>query len=490
MSIKLIISTIFMGLFLTGCGGDEANSSTNHVDANQPHKVQRVLVANFNDSSQYHIQSDDEFIFFKIYNYDKNIVAHSQFYLNIDNNTQTGYKNNSGSEYLIEDNRLYKYIGSGGYDWKWELVDTVAYQKIADDDVSKSFISAKVAKSLLENLGDMFSSESVKVSKDWIAISYTPNKRYISQSGDVLASLLFENGRTHYIDLYEYDNRLIFSAVTKNSELKFAQYFLDLDNNSQTGYISNNIGRGFEYLLEEDRVYKYTGGNSGDWSWELVDNGTFGIDEITQNGIYKVESSFFKSSLKLNQEDIKIAFRAYDENWQEIYKISPKEVKLTLELEDGAVYITLNESWNLMGINANLTLQNLKDALGEDNILIIQGGGSVYKKDNPEAFNNFISLQEGSGYQIKLNNEAKLSYIPIVYENNTIPLTQGWNLINPMSNLSLAKIKEQLGENLIAIKGVGDKILYQNSEAQNGFEKFEEPFGYLIKVAYEGELRF
>jgi hypothetical protein len=61
------------------------------------------------------------------------IAQHTQFFLNIDNDIDSGYSssvldNKSGAEYLIEDNRLYKSI-TNGTSWSWDRVGTVKFAK-------------------------------------------------------------------------------------------------------------------------------------------------------------------------------------------------------------------------------------------------------------------------------------------------------------------------------------------------------------------------
>lgn len=58
----------------------------------------------------------------------------SSFYLNTDNNTSTGYKilgysmTGTGAEYLVENDGLYKYTGSGA-DWSWQFLGNIGIVK-------------------------------------------------------------------------------------------------------------------------------------------------------------------------------------------------------------------------------------------------------------------------------------------------------------------------------------------------------------------------
>ena len=152
---------------------------------------------------------------------------------------------------------------------------------------------------------------------------------------------------------------------------------------------------------------------------------------------------------------------------------------------------TLNGSWNLIGVNANTSLYELKEQLGESNILVVQGGGKVYKKSNPSFINDFTNFKQWHGYWVKLDTDAILEYTAITYEDKTVELSSGWNLINPITNLTLSEIQEQVGaDNLEVIQGGADIYKKSNPSALNDFTQFEEPFGYWVKVSEDTSLTF
>lgn len=122
----------------------------------------------------------------------------------------------------------------------------------------------------------------------------------------------------------------------------------------------------------------------------------------------------------------------------------------TLELKNG---------WNLVGLNANLTLDEIKNWVGSDNLLVIQGENTTYKKEyieqNLSSLNDFTSFEEGKGYWVKVLTDVNLSYTSIEYNSTkVVALNEGWNLVNPLSSLSLVDILTQLGsENVEVIQG-------------------------------------
>jgi hypothetical protein len=152
--------------------------------------------------------------------------------------------------------------------------------------------------------------------------------------------------------------------------------------------------------------------------------------------------------------------------------------------------LTLKAGWNLIGANMTPTIQELKNLIGADNLLIIQGEDKTYKKEyidnGTEFLNDFTKMQLGSGYWVKLKNDVEFMFTPSS-KNIQIELNSGWNLVNPTKELTIDEIKEQIGENNLLIIQGEDKT-YKKEYIDNGmeflndFEKFEEPKGYWIKV--------
>ena len=160
--------------------------------------------------------------------------------------------------------------------------------------------------------------------------------------------------------------------------------------------------------------------------------------------------------------------------------------------------ISLNNNWNLVGIDNNMTLSELKTKVGIDNLLVVQGENKVYKRtyidEEKDFLNDFKFFEKGRGYWIKVKSAVSFEYIENSYGSNEhILLTEGWNLINPLTNLTLEAIQEQLGESLEVIQGaskVFKKSYLSINPALNDFEKFEISKGYWIKVSEEKVLNY
>ena len=85
--------------------------------------------------------------------------------------------------------------------------------------------------------------------------------------------------------------------------------------------------------------------------------------------------------------------------------------------------------------------------------------------------------------------KSTLNY-PNRHQSGTIALKKGWNIIDPLSELSLNEILAQLGNSLEVIQGA-DKVYKKHSkDSLNNFTKFKAQEGYWIKVSRDVALAF
>jgi len=149
-------------------------------------------------------------------------------------------------------------------------------------------------------------------------------------------------------------------------------------------------------------------------------------------------------------------------------------------------YINLRAGWNMIGLNANLSLDDIKKQIGEDNLLEIRD----------ESGNILNSFQRDRGYWIKVARATTISYRPINYTDiESINLKQGWNFIHPLGVMSLDNIIAQIGYNNLEIIQGEDKTyqkryIEHNLAFLNDFEEFKDNKGYWIKVKNSTKLEF
>lgn len=104
----------------------------------------------------------------------KNFPAHIQLYIDTDNNSASGYKNDTwshfGADYLVEDGILYRYTGKG--DWGWEDVDTISKFR---SEGNKAILDITIPRNLLSNLSDKIKVGLELNNQDWSDTQLLPD---------------------------------------------------------------------------------------------------------------------------------------------------------------------------------------------------------------------------------------------------------------------------------------------------------------------------
>ncbi len=318
-------------LLLSACGAGTTPTEERGQISDQPHLQERLFISNYNKDdaeASYHIDETAQKITFSVKNLKSDpSQRHIQIYIDIDNNPRTGYntfgESRTGAEYLIEDDAIYSYSGNGDMDWQWSRLADL--EEHISEHYGTYIRSVEVDKSLLPQMQEHFMTKSVIFEPDWITAVYTRNADYISVAEkEFVADLLRGPGNIPYqTKLYENGHALIFESSLSNGDnvniRVHRQYFIDIDNNSDTGY-----GEGYEYLLEDGIVSKYTGGD-GTWEWSWEDVGQGFVTGLSA----KSTSVFLKSALPFMQPTIRIKSVLNSRQWTQIYA-QTEEVTITL----------------------------------------------------------------------------------------------------------------------------------------------------------------
>jgi hypothetical protein len=161
--------------------------------------------------------------------------------------------------------------------------------------------------------------------------------------------------------------------------------------------------------------------------------------------------------------------------------------------------VTLKSGWNLVGLNSDMGLNQIINAIGENNLEVIQGLHKTYQKQYVDGgtpqLNDLVGFEKGRGYWIKVKEGVDLDYSYVTYSDKSIILKSGWNLINPFGELTLSQILDKLGsDNVEVIQGFSKT--YQKQYVDNGtpllndFIQFEGSKGYWLKVGSGASLGF
>jgi len=155
--------------------------------------------------------------------------------------------------------------------------------------------------------------------------------------------------------------------------------------------------------------------------------------------------------------------------------------------------LTLKKGFGLYGINSSMTLEMLKEKIGEENLLAINSATKTYQlayvNQGLGFLNDFTILEPFSAVWIEVAEDVSIDYEEVQYsQTKELSLEAGkWYLINPPKAMSLIEIKEQVGENNIdtiqgLVKTYQQSYVNQGMGFLNDFTGFEEPNGYWIKL--------
>ena len=158
----------------------------------------------------------------------KDANLHYQVFIDVDSNKQTGYYEpwipNAGAEYLLEDNVLFKYAGTGGsHDWNWEVIN---YQ-ISDGKLIDAESGEKIDISEANSYG-------VLLEKNWeyknflgyrhmydnlSSVQYTPVHEEPHHLGNVFS---YKNDKNFYVKMPTIENVSYYNCKFEVGGKKFS----------------------------------------------------------------------------------------------------------------------------------------------------------------------------------------------------------------------------------------------------------------------------
>ena len=163
--------------------------------------------------------------------------------------------------------------------------------------------------------------------------------------------------------------------------------------------------------------------------------------------------------------------------------------------------LILRKGFGLYGMNSSMTLTELKEKIGESNLLAINSASKTYQlsyvNDGLGFLNDFTVLEPLAAVWINVSQDVSIDYEESRYsETQELNLNAGkWYLVNPPKVMSLAEIKNQVGANNIdtiqgPVKTYQQQYIDDGMSFLNDFTGFEEPKGYWIKLVNDAILTF
>ena len=215
----LVLSTALSVFLLSGCGGETTTDGV--VDTNiQPHKLNRVVDATTIGDMTMSVTNDKNSYNFLFSLTDNS--KHSQIYIDTDKKRETGFtpwlEGGVGAEYLMEDGNLFRYKGSGGYDFdnSWELVSW------GEDDIT----SRDIAFETLGNI-DTFNVQGILLDSNWWWDSSSDVQEFVKEAvGNNTGEQVTRQELIEMIKNGEDYSQVDVSEITDMSELFFGKEVL------------------------------------------------------------------------------------------------------------------------------------------------------------------------------------------------------------------------------------------------------------------------
>ncbi|WP_248565423.1 right-handed parallel beta-helix repeat-containing protein [Paenibacillus sp. L3-i20] len=243
-----------------------------------------------------------------------------QLYINTDGNSKTGFQarywSGAGADYLLENGILYSYSGKGGTNWGWKEIRS--YKKLGNFIATSTVVEASIS---LADLGGV-QSGTVELGYVWkdshenrlpMGKNLLPaqdeettgphpgEKPIIEIDGEerdwVHVASLSSSMSNPKVMRVTNDAEYLYILIEGSKLTSKVQLYFDTDQDEQTGYKTSKWdSTGAEYLIENGRLYSYTGKGSN-WSWRDKSN-------LKQNKAYAGGDSIIEMAIPLSILDL------------------------------------------------------------------------------------------------------------------------------------------------------------------------------------------
>jgi len=305
---------------LAGCGGSSITTQTQDQQSITAHKI---LVTRGVQTPNTNLNVDvRNTLTHYIFDY-KSDTPHVQIYIDTDKVESTGYRvwgeEGAGAEYLIEDDYIFKYTGTGKQDWSWEYIGSLN-SKTNDGyhaALSLDYFGKDVTSFVIQSVAVSGNWENIKSNDDRVIVKVQKSNTQDAPALPLLGDyrLDFDNGHLITQDKLNY-----YFILGQRENIAHEQYYIDTDKDSSTGY-TNVADIGAEYLVQDEWLFKYDDTKPATWPWTIVKRlSEFGMNIDQYIAIPKKEASFLAG-------DVKVKNIAYNNDWSIFSESSVKDYR-------------------------------------------------------------------------------------------------------------------------------------------------------------------
>lgn len=222
--------------------------------------------------------------------------VHVYVFLDTDNNTATGINASpwntdgalNGSDYMIDNGRLYKYVGPG---WDWEDLNYAPLSERSSNLIEMYVplgllglepgdtlnIGVQRTRFTLDGNGNVISSSITGAApaggNNLAQVTLNPASSPSAPNWSGIPAAVTGSGAVSSVKVKSDAANLYFHAEgTGLSSASFVSFFINADNNVATGYYATGwLAAGADYLIENGYLYAYTSTTSNTaWSWSAT----------------------------------------------------------------------------------------------------------------------------------------------------------------------------------------------------------------------------
>jgi|GEM_PF-1769468 len=338
ISLSLFATAVLItSMGLGGCGGTTKTASTvaPHMTSDnpgvQPHigqysrKVEKnnfdpnLIEWEFDNSEGLKIHLDDKNLVINFTHHQN--VPNIQFFIDTDNNINTGNREENGADYMVENGYLYK--STDPSDWKWQEIGAV---KVAFKTGEYDAIS--IPRSQLNSLSTTFGINAQALDEHWEPKAMSPIDGGMSiytkeDAIDWKSVPLYTQNGDQKVKVFS-TNTTLYIRLEQTKRTEHIQIYIDSDNNPSTGYKESEwSASGMDFLAEDGTLYRYTG--VGDWGWDE----TGSVYRVRESGNKEIlEVAIPKTKLTSLAKKIKIGVETNNKNWDDTALIPEETIPL------------------------------------------------------------------------------------------------------------------------------------------------------------------
>ena len=338
-------------LFTVGCGGSGGGSQAQHMAQIPTTPVAHIgtyargyahkdfdtasIVWEFDNLEGLRMHQDASYLYLQFLH--NSHAPNVQFFLDTDNDPDTGNLEEGGADYMVENGYLYR--STDPRKWKWQEIGPA--ESTIEDGKSDTI---RIKLTDLQNKTAVFRADAQALDADWVPQVLSPH--------DGTMSVYLQK---HHIDwskitpyLHSGDKTLKLYATGGNLYMHLEQpafpahiqLYIDSDDNAGSGY-HDPLWKSFgaDYLVEDGYLYRYTG--RGDWGWE--DAGT--VSKLRTQGDQAVLDVVVpESSLKNLSQTIRVGAELSNQDWSDtqllpegrvpVFRLTPVAVDAHIEISE------------------------------------------------------------------------------------------------------------------------------------------------------------